>query len=200
MVGSELSNLEGRIVFQAAAEAAMSDGEKQMLEKLLLTKKNDLLAEYGGSATRAEKVLQAQGSSIAKYMEDVRSRYITSFYFGKYIYPRISVTRDMVVARYERDPKEWQQPAQVELFTITLKITKWLHESTQNGETGPEITNPTPEQIKYAEAQAMAVAQDLVAKIKGGSADFSRLAEDYSDDAWYKTGGRAQGMISKGSR
>ena len=61
MVSNELSNLEGKIVFQAAAEAAMGEGEKQMLEKLLLTRKNDLLAEYGGSATRAEKMLQRAG-------------------------------------------------------------------------------------------------------------------------------------------
>ena len=94
--------------------------------------------------------------------------------------------------------ERWQQPAQVELYTITLKITKWLHEPTQNGETGPEIANPTPEQIKNAEAQAMGVVQGLVGKIKGG-ADFGRLAEDYSDDQWYKTGGRAQEMIGKGS-
>jgi hypothetical protein len=120
-------------------------------------------------------------------------------YVQKNLIPRVVVTGQMVHDAYDRDLQRWQQPAQVELYTLTLAVSDWLREPTVNGKKGAILANPTPEQIKNAEAQALALAKDIVAKIKGG-ADFARLVEDYeSHDGARDYGGRV-GFINRGSK
>jgi hypothetical protein len=86
----------------------------------------------------------------------------------------------------------------VELFTITLPITRYLREpNLASGQIGPIIQDPTAAQIAGAEAQAKKTANEIIAKLKAG-ADFARLAEDYhsSDDA-SNNGGRVE--VNRGS-
>ena len=102
----------------------------------------------------------------------------------------------MVLDEYNRDPKKWQHDAQVELYTITLPVSRWLREPSQNGVAGPVMKNATPAQVQAAEAQAMAAAREIEDRLKKG-ADFAHEAEDNSADPYLKKGGKV-GMVSRG--
>jgi hypothetical protein len=128
-----------------------------------------------------------------------RRELIRQLYVQKNMIPRVVITQQMLRDAYDRDPQRWRQPAQVELYTLTLPVTRWLREPTANGRQGAVMANPTAEQIKSAESQALALANEIVAKLKAG-ADFGRLVEDYdSRDAARSYGGRV-GMINRGSK
>src|SRR5271170_3845218 len=171
----------------SAAKAALSDDERRGLEAYIAKQRSDLLSKYGGSQAQADLALKTTGSSVENEIETERNDMIIRIYLHKELYPKICVTRQMVLDEYERS--KHQEDAEIELFTITLKITRWLREPGENGKLGPIMTNPTPAQIRQAEQMAMNQAKDLVSQIRKG-ADFSRLVEDNSQDARANYGGR----------
>jgi hypothetical protein len=132
-------------------------------------------------------------------MDDLRRSFIQRVYFERNLKPRIVITRQMLLDAYDRDPKKWRQPAQIELYTITLAVKNWLREPSGTGTSGPVIANPTTQQIQAAEAQALAQGRRIVAQLKAG-ADFAALVEDNdSADGARSFGGRV-GLISRGSK
>jgi hypothetical protein len=200
LIANQILERKSEIVFAAAAEAQLTDRERAYIDMRLALERSTLIADHGGSVPAAERALAAAGSSLDKEMADARRRAVQGIYFDRNLRPRIVITREMLLEAYDRDlDTKWKQPAQVELFTITLALSNWLRETTSDGQRGPVMKNPTPEQIQAAETQALAQARKIVEQLQAG-ADFAALAEDNeSIDGKRSVGGR-WGMISRGSK
>jgi hypothetical protein len=198
LIASQILQRKSEIVIVAAAEAQLTDQDKAMIDARLALERSQLIADHGGSVPAAERALAATGSSIGKEMNDLRRKFIQGIYFERNLKPRIVVTRQMLLDAYDHDPKRWQQPAQIELYTITLAVKNWLREPSGTGSPGPFIVNPTSQQIQAAEAQALAQGRRIVEQLKAG-ADFATLVEDNdSADGARSFGGRR--VISRGSQ
>ena len=198
LIGNQLSLRVSESLVVAAAEKLLTDQDKSRIDIFLALQRSKLIAEHGGSIPAADRALAASGSSVDQEMADQRRRVIKDLYIQKNVMPKIVITRQMVLAAYENDPKKWQQTAQVELFTITLYITNWLREPTVNGVRGAILASPTADQIKAAETQALATGQEIVAKLKAG-ADFARLVEDYDSRDWARSEGGRKPSVTRGS-
>jgi hypothetical protein len=199
LIDNQLTQRKFETLVVAASQNQMTEQDKSKVDMILALQRSKLIAEHGGSIPMADRALAAKGSNVEKAMAQERRKLIREMYVQKNLIPRVVVTGQMVHDAYDRDLQKWQQPAQVELYTLTLAISDWLREPTVNGKKGAVLANPTAEQIKNAEAQALTVARDIVAKVKTG-ADFARLVEDYeSHDGARDYGGRV-GFINRGSK
>jgi PPIC-type PPIASE domain len=175
------------VVF-STANAALSDQEKAGLDHYMATLRSQLLSKHGGSVAMADEFYKASGSSVDKELDDERRKLIVQVYMQKQISPRIVITRDMVMDQYQRSAA-MKEDAEIELFTITLPVKRWLREPGVGGKKGPYMENPTGAQILQAEQMALETGREIAAKAKAG-ADFAVLAEDYnSDDDRKKYGG-----------
>jgi hypothetical protein len=166
------------MVTMSAAKADLSDQDKARLDVYIHIQRSELLSKYGGSLAMAEQALKATNSSVDKEMDDLRSKMIVQTYMQRQIYPHIVVTRDMVMDQYQRSASK-QENAEIELFTITLPVERWLREPGVGGKRGPVMQNPTGAQILQAEQMAMNTGKEIAAKARAG-ADFAVLAEDYA--------------------
>jgi hypothetical protein len=174
----EMQSYIYEMVMMSAAQGALSDQDKAGLDHYMLTQRSQLLSEHGGSVAMADEALKAVGSSVDKQLEDERRNLIVRLYLHKQLDPRIVVTRDMVMDEYQRSAAK-QEDAEIELFTITLPVSRWLREPGVGGKRGPIMQNPTGAQILQAEQMAMTTGKEIAAKARAG-ADFAVLAEDYS--------------------
>jgi hypothetical protein len=188
-IHTQLQNSLFNIMVGSKAKAALSEQEKMQIEIILRMQLHDLLASHGGSRALADQELRARGSSVDKDLDYARRDLIQKLYFHKEFAPRIVITRQMVLDAYQRDPKQWQQEAELELFNISIPVARWLREPTTDGTRGAYIKNPTPAQVAEAEKQAMATARQLIDRLKKGE-DFAILAEDNSADERKNFGGR----------
>ena len=198
LITNRLSQLISESLVVAAAEKQLTEQDKSRIEMYLALERSRLIADHGGSIPAADRALSATGSSVDQEMADRRRAVIKDLYYQKNLMPHIVITRQMVLDAYEKDPKKWQQAAQVELFTITLPISKWLRETTATGVIGPVQANPTADEIKAAETKALDQAHEIVTKLKGG-ADFARLVEDYDSRDVARTNGGRKPSVSRGS-
>ena len=180
----------------SAAKATLTDDEKRGLDLYMATQRSKLLSEHGGSQALADEALRAQGTTVEKKLDDDRTKMIVRIYMHRELYSKIVVTRQMVVDEYERTkPFEDEE---IELFTITLRVSRWLRQSGEDGKLGPVIANPTDAQVAQAELMALKQGQEIVDQLRKG-ADFGRLVEDNnSQDDRANYGGRRTG-VKRGS-
>lgn len=198
LIDSQLSHMMTEILVVAAAQTQLTDEDKGHIDIYLALERSKLIAEHGGSIPAADRALAANGTSVDRAIADLRRAAIEQIYRQKNIDPHVVVTRQMELDAYNKDPKRWQQVAQVEMYTLTLPITRWLRGPTMNGRLGDILTNPTTEQVRAAEREALASAVEICAQLRAG-ADFARLVEDKdSHDGARTTGGRTP-SVTRGS-
>jgi len=194
LIQNELSRRVSDIIVVTAAEATLTDGDRTNIDFYLTKQMADLKTKNGGSDAAAWKYLASIGSSPDQYRTDQRNDAVKGVYFERTLRPRITVTRPMEVDYYERNIAQYQKPAWADLYTITLPVERWLHQDGPNGQQGPLIEKPTPEQITAAEAQATAAAKRIIQAAKTPGADFADLVDRFdSRDTARNTGGRWQG-------
>lgn len=196
LLRSRLERRKEDIIVVTAAEAILSDNDKTGIDLQLNKTMADLRTKYGGSEAKAAAYLQSTGSSLEQYKNEQRDELVIGIYFMRKLRPLVSVTGPMVRDYYDRHLSDYQIPAKVDLYTITLPVQRWLHADGTDGQEGALIENPTAEQIKAAEARAMSVGRDIIrlareAKDKDSGATFARLVQQYdSRDTAADTGGR----------
>jgi len=173
------------------ARVALTDEDRARVDMFWNKYRVDLLAKYGGSESLADQALRAEGTSVDRVLKDVRRDLMVEMYLRKTLFSKIHVTRDMVLNGYQKSPERWQQRAEIELFTITLPVSRHLpREAGAGGALGKPIARPTAEQIKAAEAATMKQALQLVEKLEKG-ASFAQMVEDeQSHDEAADKGGR----------
>jgi hypothetical protein len=194
VIKNQLDHLVDQTLVITDAQKSMTEEDKTRIEFFMNKQQHDLLSTYGGSVPAADKALRAKGTTYDKVLSDMRKEDTYELYMIKNIRPHVVVTRQMVLDAYNKDPKAWQEPATVELYTLTLPVVRWLREPTTDGTKGPVIAHPTAAQVAAAEGQAMATANEIIGKLKGG-ADFAKLVEDYdSRDVAASRGGRTPNL------
>ena len=197
-VEAQMRRQISEVLISTAAKNALTEEDRGRLDVFMNKQKFELLSKYGGAQAVADQSLRAIGSSVEKEMEDRRRRLTIDLYLHKQLSPRIVVTRQMVLDEYEKDSAKWSQTAEVELFTITIPVSRFLREPTTDGTRGPVLANPTTEQVKNAEEASLAQAREIAVKAKNGD-DWARLAEDFSADSRAKDFGGRWPKVRKGS-
>jgi hypothetical protein len=203
IIEGQLQSTVSDILITSSAKAAMTEEDKGKLDMLMAKIRHDLIAKHGGSRAMAEQALRAQGSTVESEIADQRRHLTVQLYIQKQIRPKIVVTRQMVVEEYQRNPKSWQQESELELFTITLPVSRWLpREPGEGGKLGPVKKDPTSAEVQQAKAAALAKARELTAQLKASDnpvALFAQLAEDnQSIDGRGTKGGRTPN-VKRGS-
>jgi hypothetical protein len=192
------------ILITSSAKAALSEEDKGKLDMVMNKIRHDLIAKKGGSLAIADQALRAQGSSVEKELNEERRHLTVQLYVQKQIRPKIVVTRQMVLEDYERNPKNWQLEAELELYTITLPVSRWLpRDPGENGQKGPVKKNLTAKDIAGAKGAAMAKAREITQQLKAAGDKvvplFAQLAEDnQSIDGRATKGGRTPN-VKRGS-
>jgi hypothetical protein len=205
IIDSQLNQHIERIFLLAAAEDSLTQRERDVIDVLVNKEAMKLRTDHGGSIPAADRFLRSQGTSYQARLAAIRRELIIAMFQSSHITPRLVVTYQMVRAAYERDPKAWQEDAQLELYSLGLPIRRWLPRTpTTDGTIGRVIPNPSPADIAKAEAEALAAARGMVEKLRAlapdkRGAEFARLVEDYgindsSGDNTISRGGRTAGL------
>jgi hypothetical protein len=199
IIGKQINIMISDTLITKAAKETLSEDDTKRVDAYMNKLTKDLLTKYEGSAARADQDLRAQGSSMDKELADKRRKTIIDLYLHKTLWPKIVVTRKQIMEDYERNIKKYTIPAEVDLYTITLPVTRFLPK--QEGPNGASLPlrNPTDAQWQEAQNLALARARDLIAELKKGG-DFATMAEANSVDPKSKNGGRwphtRQGMLA----
>jgi len=203
LIETQLRNYVSHILLTTAAKTALTEDDKARVDILMNKYKADLIAKYGGSESMADQALKAEGSSVDKVLKDSRRDLTVDIYLSKTLRRKIVITRDMVLNNYQKSPERWQQPAEIELFTITLPVSRQLPREPGggiNGVQGNPIKNPTADQIKNAQFATVTEALKLITKLKNG-VSFAQMVEDYqSHDEAADKGGRTPHVLRSSMR
>lgn len=182
-----------------AAKDVLSEDDNKRVDAYMNKTTKDLLTKYEGSAAKADLDLRAQGSSMDKDLAEKKRRFIVELYLHRVLWPKIVVIRKSVLDEYQRNLDKYTLPAEVDLYTITIPVAKFLPKESGPRDTMVPVTHPTSEQVKEATSKAVAEARKLIAQIKAGE-EFATLAELNSADPKSKNGGRwphtRQGMLA----
>ncbi len=194
------SELDARItdaLIISQAKRSLTKEEQARVEVFLSNEYDRLKTASGGSRAAIDKAMAAKGLTVEKYLADLRKGAMKEIFLNRNPQRKVAITWQMAHDAYEKDPQKWQQIGEVELYTITLPVVRWLRDQQSDG-TFKTIENPTPAQIKNAEELALQTGRQIVEKIKA-NADFATLVEDYNskDEVSYKGG--FYGTIRRGS-
>ncbi len=182
----------GEILVLKAAKDALTDDDQKRLDAYMNLTTKDLISANGSSQAQADRILRAQGSSFDKELADRKRHAIIELYLHRTLWPKIVITRRMLLNEYQRRITEFTVPASVNLYTITIPIARFLTEpDPADPAKSRPIRDPTPTQITEATNRAVARARNLIAQLKAG-ADFATLAQDNSADSKKQQGGHWQ--------
>lgn len=165
--------INDELIVQAAKEAQLKVESKEVKSALDEIKKQNNLDDAG-----LEQALAMQGYSIASYKKDVERQILRMRASNILVRPRVTVTDEDVRARYEEMNRRSNAIGKVRLKHILVGL--------------PD--NPSDRQVSQAKARAAS----LIEKFKSGQ-DFSKLAEQNSDDQATRMGGGDLGWIERGS-
>ena len=143
----------------------------------------------------AEKLKLAEQSPIKEQLDNMRANILASAmlthehnYYG--------VSEEMMQEFYDRNQAKYQQ-ARIKLLSVAFKPGV-----PGQGASIADIARATAEaassKTQRSEAEARALAEDLVKQARGG-ADFGALIERYSDDAASKAAGGDFGVVNVNS-
>jgi hypothetical protein len=176
------------ILFLAKAKRYLSKDDMKEVAAVVQQKKAKIVAQYMGSEQLADRALRMQGSSLDEKLKTLRHQIIIQMYLSRTVYPRLVVTRRQLWHYYQAHRAKYTQHAEVDLYTITYKVSnQWPRDPNDPTHTQP-LANPSPEQIAAAERKAMAYCDKLESEIRHG-ANFALLAENNSSDPAADNGG-----------
>lgn len=177
------------ILMDHAARQTMSEDDERRVEAYVNRTRKEMLTQFGGSTAVADQKLAAKGSSLEKEVAKKRAEVIRQLHLQKTLYPKIVVTRDMIQKTYDREKgTKYSLPAEVDLYTITIPISRYLKETLPDG-TQQAIAEPTEAQLQQATNLAVERAKALIEQLKKGE-EFAKLAEENSADPRRLHGGR----------
>jgi parvulin-like peptidyl-prolyl isomerase len=157
-----------------AAEAAKIEIEASEVQAALdEVKANNNLDDAG-----LAQVLAAQGYTVSNYKHDVRRQLLRLRAVNQLVAPKISITEEDVLARYNQMKRRSEAVSAVALSHLLFKL--------------PE--HPTEQQLAEAKAKAARAIERLNAK-----EDFAKVAAEVSEDESTKATGGQFGWIQRGS-
>jgi parvulin-like peptidyl-prolyl isomerase len=178
---AQLVAMVGELVMYSVAKDQLGEEEIKRIDLMLNKYEHDLLAKYKGARAMADAELQKRGSSVDKELLAARQQMMVERYKQKVIRPKITVRRQDVLEEYEKNISQYTVHPELDLYQITINVKRFLVEPAPGGGKPVPIKDPTAEQIRKAEGEAMALAQKACDEIKNG-ADFAAVAQKYSDD------------------
>ncbi len=186
----------GDLLIIKAAEDNMDEDDKKRIEMFMNKTKNDILTKNGGSIALTDEYYRSRGSSFERELSDIHRRATVELYLQRSLYPRITITRKMVLDYYAAHIKEYTSDPKVDLYTITIPFARYLPKEnvgtdSDNKPIERSIANPSKEQLATAKNQALEWTKTLIQQIKAAPAsEFPKFAEDNSVDPKQHSGGR----------
>lgn len=143
-------------------------------------------------AQEAEKEKLDQQSPMKEQLEVVRANTLASAMLS-YEHNHYPVSDEMVKAYYERNQAKYQQLKVKAIYVAFKPVIPGIGSSTE--ERARAASEAAAGRTQRSEAEAKALAEDLVKQIRSG-ADFAKLVEQYSDDPASKANGGDFGVIN----
>jgi hypothetical protein len=184
---AQLIAMVGDLVMYSVAKDQLGEDEIKRIDAMLNKYEHDLLAKYKGARALADAELMKRGSSVDKELLAARQQMMVERYKQKVIRPQITVRRQDVLEAYEKNIKRVTVYPEVDLYQITINVKRFLVEPADGGGKPVPIKDPTADQIRKAEGDALALAQSICEQLKKyeelkKGEDFAALAQKYSDD------------------
>jgi parvulin-like peptidyl-prolyl isomerase len=162
-----------QLIAQAAVEAKLEVSAKEVETAIA-----DLRRQNGFDETQLAEALRQQGYTMSSYRRDVKQQILRMRAVHTLVRPRVVVTDDDVRAKYDAMERRSAEISEVKLQHILIALPKDAKE----------------EQIARAKDRAAQILQ----RARAGE-DFSKLAEEFSDDPATRNTGGDLGWISRGS-
>ncbi len=177
-IEKEVQTLGRDEVVYRAAQRALDENDRKLVDRLTTKWRQDKIIDAGGSVELARRKAKADSADFEQMVEDQHRYYMTQVYYEKKIIPLIVVTADMVREYYARNQGKLFTDKSAAKFRI-IKIDS------------KEVGNRD---------RALARATEVQAKAAGG-ADFVALAHDNNKDSnlLAHDGLPMDGMIDRGA-
>jgi len=186
-IQKQIKQQVGDILIIKAAQDSLEEEDQKRVEMFMNKTRNDLLSKNGGSTALTDEYYRARGSSFEKELSDLRRRATVDLFLRRTLYPRITITRKMLLDAYNASLAKFTQEPKVDLYTITLPLARYLPRDAD----GKAPENPTPAQWAAARGVALERAKALIAEIKQAPPEkFAQMVEDNSVDPKRHSGGR----------
>lgn len=195
LISRQVQGLIDDILLANAANESLSEDDRQRIEPIMNRIRKEILTQNGGSEALADHALRLRGSSLEKELDDKRRAIVRQLFLNKTLIPKVQVTRQQIMAEYNLHlADQFTKPTEIELFTITVPVAKFLPQmdDPDPAHPGRKIPRLDASAAEVAEALNMATerARELLKQLKAG-ADFATLAADNSADPHgIKDGGR----------
>jgi len=170
LIRSELPHLIDETVLMDAAVSQLGDDQKdqleQQLDSLFSEKLIDIQEQLGvGTLAELEAKMQAQGTTLSNLRRAFGRQQLAAQSMQLHQAAEPIVTRQQLLAEYEKRIDEYKQPAQVKWQQI------WISYGNHGGK-----------------KKAVAVLDAAIAELKNGT-DFASVAREYSNGVMAKEGG-----------
>ncbi len=175
----EMQNQVTMHLVEAEAEKSFTERHFAYIDREMDKTLRRLIAQAGGSRTKLEADLAAEGLDLDKELAKKRRSMVTRMFMDTRFTPAIAVTQKMLWDYYRRNENEFSSDRKVQMQIITAPYRKFL---------SVETDQPTAEQLSTAKAGARATIDEAVGAIKSGE-DFSAVAARLSKGIKARNGG-----------
>ena len=147
------------------AKNSLSDNENSQLEAQVQAYKEQLLRECDQSPTWLEKTMREKGTTLKEELDRFKRDLQVRIFLSREFSSRINISREDIVAYYNRHQQEYNTPRKVDL----LQIVVLNHKHAEPGQTLQEVQEQTRQ-----------IAQQAWDELARGKS-FGEVAQKYSD-------------------
>ncbi|MFP4105906.1 MAG: peptidylprolyl isomerase [Phycisphaerae bacterium] len=160
------------------AERRLSEEELAAIDQEMKEFKRQLVAEAGGSLTRLQQELKAEGISLEEVMDQQRRAMINQIYLRQKFLPAVTINRPMLEEAYlDRRDEEYTIGKKVKMQIIAAPV-----------KTFTESRRPDKAEQAEARKKARKLIEQALAELKDGK-DFEKVVKDLSKGPLARRGG-----------
>jgi len=160
LVVPEMRRQIGQALVLDEARRRLIEAETKYIDQQVQDHLRDMIAEAGGSQSKLQAQLTAEGSSLSE-MTDVLTRQITvRYYLQKTLLPQMGFTRRELARYYHKHIEDFTQPKTVQMQIFALPLAQF---------------NPA----SSARAEARRIATEALGRIRAGE-DFGKVVRELS--------------------
>ncbi len=157
-------------VYQQAKN--LTDNQKDQIDRAMEAARHDMLVQAGGSSTRLEQMLAAEGLTLTKALENHRRRLIVQRFLRARFESAMYVSPKSMWEYYLANKAQFTTPRKVQMQVIAVKYALLLP---------ADAVAPSTLEIQSAKTKAKEQAQQAAAAIANRT-DFGQVAAQFSMD------------------
>ena len=177
LIQSEIRRQVQQTLILEEARRRLSEEEMKFVEKELLRRHQQALAEFDGSETLLAQRLKDEGTALPAWQDEMRRALTVRVYLERSLLPQVAVNRKMMWDYYNGHIKEFRRPATVEIQLIEVPFSDYV------------TTRPATEAAQQAARRKAREQIDAAVAALAGGEDFAKVAGKFSKGPMAAKGG-----------